>query len=112
MTTPDLTTKYLLALTERFGFEAVLDADREVEIEFDGVQPVTVRFDETAGTVSVIAPIAAATDGLPTYVLEALLVRNAPNADMAGAHLAARPGAGMLEMRNVFRSGAIAPDAF
>ena len=87
---------FLNGLRERFGNALTTLPDGTVQAVLRGRQRVTIAFDETARTATVITPVEAATRDLPAATLEDLLKRNFPDSRMAGSLLAAIPSEEVL----------------
>jgi hypothetical protein len=87
---------FLNGLRERFGNALTTLSDGTVQAVLRGRQRVTIAFDETARTATVITPVEAATRDLPAATLNDLLKRNFPDSRMAGSLLAAIPSEEVL----------------
>ena len=93
--------QFVGGLEERFGGALTKLPDGAVEAVLRGRQRVTIRFDETARTAAITAPVEAATRALGAASLNDLLKRNFPDSRMAGSMLVASPEQDALIMVNV-----------
>ncbi|MET0483786.1 MAG: type III secretion system chaperone [Aestuariivirgaceae bacterium] len=92
---------FLKGLRDRFGAGLIDLPDGTVQAVVRGRQKVTIAFDESARTATIVTPVAAASRELPATILNDLLQRNFPDSRMAGSLLAAIPAEEVLVAINV-----------
>ena len=101
---------YLAALGAQFNAEVAASDDALVVLHVFDTQRLEIRFGRDGEAVDVVTPVAGSHDGLPDPICRALLRKNYPGNDTAGAILRKRQNQDYLELANALPLAAVTPD--